>query len=290
MNKNILITGANGQLGCEIREISSFYPLFSFFFTDIEDLDLLNKFKTEEFILINKIDYIINCVAYTAVDRAESEPQICMSINRDAIRNLAEVAKGRAKIIHISTDYVFDGRGNFPLKETDFTNPQSVYGKTKLEGEQILLRILPESIIVRTSWLYSGFGNNFVKTMLCLSKERTSLNVVDDQIGSPTYAGDLARILLDMILFIEQKTEFPSGIYHYSNEGSCSWYDFCLQIFEVANINNCKVCPVPSAEYPTKAERPLYSVLDKTKIKDTFSIEIPEWRQSLKKLLDTIII
>ena len=285
MNKNILITGADGQLGSEIRLLNSFFPSFKFFFTDIGQLNLLEKCNITNFIAKNEIDYIINCSAYTNVDKAEDEPQLCMAVNRDAVRNLAEAASGKAKVIHISTDYVFDGNASSPLKETDPVNPQSVYGKSKLEGEQILMEILPESIIVRTSWLYSGFGNNFVKTMLRLGKERDSLSVVNDQLGSPTYAADLARALLDILVFSEEKGQFLSGIYHYSNEGICSWYEFCLKIFELSGTKDCFVSPIPTSGYPTKAQRPLYSVLDKTKIKKTFHIDIPDWESSLRKLL-----
>ena len=285
MNKNILITGANGQLGSEIRLLSSFFSSFVFFFTDIEQLDLLEKYNITNFITKNEIDYIINCSAYTNVDKAEDEPQLCMAVNSDTVRNLTEAASGRAKVIHISTDYVFDGNASAPLKETDPVNPQSVYGKSKLEGERILMEILPESIIVRTSWLYSGFGNNFVKTMLRLGKERNSLNIVNDQFGSPTNAADLARALLDMLVFSEEKGQFFPGIYHYSNEGICSWYEFCLKIFELSGTKDCFVSPIPTSAYPTKAQRPLYSVLDKTKIKETFHIDIPDWESSLRKLL-----
>ena len=285
MNKNILITGADGQLGSEIRLLNSLFPSFKFFFTDIGQLNLLEKCNITNFIAKNEIDYIINCSAYTNVDKAEDEPQLCMAVNRDAVRNLAEAASGKAKVIHISTDYVFDGNASSPLKETDPVNPQSVYGKSKLEGEQILMEILPESIIVRTSWLHSGFGNNFVKTMLRLGKERDSLSVVNDQLGSPTYAADLARALLDILVFSEEKGQFLSGIYHYSNEGICSWYEFCLKIFELSGIKDCFVSPIPTSGYPTKAQRPLYSVLDKTKIKETFHIDIPDWESSLRKIL-----
>ena len=285
MNKTILITGTNGQLGSEIRKLSSFFPLFSFFFTDIEQLDLLEKQAVQEFIEHNRIDYVINCAAYTAVDKAEDEVQACMAVNRDAVRNLANAAKGKARILHVSTDYVFDGKGNTPLKETDPVNPQSVYGKSKLEGERALMEVAPESIIVRTSWLYSGFGSNFVKTMLRLGKEREQLSVVSDQTGTPTCAEDLARALLQIIECIEEENTFPAGVYHYSNEGVCSWYDFCLKIFEWAGITGCKVTPISTGEYPTKAARPLYSVLDKTKIKETFGLEIPQWEDSLKNML-----
>jgi dTDP-4-dehydrorhamnose reductase len=288
MNKTILITGTNGQLGSEIRKLSPFFPSFSFFFTDIEQLDLLKKQDIQKFVVHNGIDYVINCAAYTAVDKAEDEVQICMAVNRDAVRNLAEATKNKARILHVSTDYVFDGKGNTPLKETDTVNPQSVYGKSKLEGERVLMEIAPESIIVRTSWLYSEFGNNFVKTMLRLGTEREQLSVVSDQVGTPTYAEDLVRALLHIIECIEKENTFPAGVYHYSNEGACSWCDFCLKIFELAGITNCKVTPIPTSEYPTKAARPLYSVLDKTKIKETFGLEIPQWEESLRNMLSSL--
>lgn len=285
MAKNVLITGANGQLGSELQELSPLYTQFCFFSTDIDSLDLCNKEDIRLFIEENKIDYIINCAAYTAVDKAESDVELCYKINRDAVRNLAEVAKDKAKIVHISTDYVFDGKGNTPLKESDKTNPQSVYGKSKLEGEKVLIENSPESIIIRTAWLYSSYGNNFVKTMLRLGKEREELNVVADQVGTPTYAGDLAKAVLDILAFSEKEKTFPSGIYHYSDEGVCSWYDFCLKILGYAGITTCKVNPIPTSEYPTPASRPMYSVLDKTKIKETFGLSIPIWQESLKKCL-----
>ena len=285
MNKNILVTGANGQLGSEIRKLSPRFSSFTFFFTDIEELDLLNKSIISNFIIDNRISYIINCAAYTNVEKAEDEPEVCMKVNRDAVRNLADAAKGKAHIVHVSTDYVFDGKGNTSLKETDPVNPQSVYGESKLEGERVLMEVSPENIIIRTSWLYSEFGNNFVKTMLRLGKEKSSLRVVNDQFGSPTYAGDLAQAILDILIFTENKNSLPSGIYHYANEGVCSWYDFCLKILELANIEDCVVTPVPTSEYPTKATRPLYSVLDKTKIKQTFDLKIPDWQVSLKKCI-----
>ncbi|MDR1368582.1 MAG: dTDP-4-dehydrorhamnose reductase [Dysgonamonadaceae bacterium] len=284
MIRNILVTGGNGQLGSEIREITSNYPDFRFFVTDIQDLDLSEKSKIIDFICKNKINYVINCAAYTAVDKAEDDVDACYLVNRDCVKNLAEAASGKAKIIHISTDYVFDGKGNRPYTETDTTNPQSVYGKSKLEGEQILMKISPESIIIRTAWLYSAFGNNFVKTMIRLGKENDSLNVVADQKGTPTYAANLAESILDIILFVEKNKTFPFGIYHYSNEGECSWYDFCLTIHKLAGITTCRVNPADTSGYPTKAARPMYSVLDKTKIKSVFQLEIPEWEIGLEKL------
>jgi len=287
MQQTILITGAYGQLGCEFQNLAPLYPHFRFFMTDVDTLNLCYKEEIELFLDKNSVDYIINCAAYTAVDKAEDDIELCFRINRDAVKNLAEAADGKAKIIHISTDYVFDGTAGRPLRETDNTNPQSVYGKSKLEGEQILLKIAPESIIIRTAWLYSSYGNNFVKTMIRLGKEKTSLNVVNDQIGTPTYAADLANAILQ-IIESEKTGKFQSGIYHYSNEGVCSWYDFCLKIHELAGISNCKVHPVSTAEYPTKAIRPQYSVLDKTKIKETFHLIIPHWEEGLERCLKSL--
>jgi dTDP-4-dehydrorhamnose reductase len=283
MQKFLLITGAKGQLGSELQELIPLYPQFRFLPTDVDTLDLCNKTEIEAFINKNRVDYIINCAAYTAVDKAEEDNELCYRINCEAVRNLAEAASGKARIIHISTDYVFDGTAKEPLKETDTTNPQSVYGKSKREGEQILLQIAPESMIIRTAWLYSFFGNNFVKTMIRLGKERESLNVVSDQTGTPTNAADLAEAILYIIDWSEKNNRFQSGIYHYSNEGVCSWYDFCLKIHELARITTCQVNPVSTAEYPTKALRPQYSVLDKAKIKTTFNKTLPLWEESLKK-------
>lgn len=287
MKKNILLTGGKGQLGTEIQEIAPHFPKFEFFPTDVDTLNICNKQEIERFIADNSIDVIINCAAYTAVDKAESDAEKCYAINRDAVKNLAEAAKGKAKIIHISTDYVFDGQGNSPLKETDAVNPQSVYGKSKLAGEQALQAILPnDSVIIRTAWLYSSFGNNFVKTMIRLGRERSNLNVVCDQFGSPTNAADLADAILRITDSITlSDTVSNNNIFHYTNEGITTWYDFTLKIHELAGITTCRVNPVPTSEYPTAAKRPQYSVLDKTKIKTVFGIKIPAWEESLKKLL-----
>ena len=284
--KKVLITGADGQLGNEMRHLFESYSQFEFFPTDIAELDLCNKQAIDNFIIANEIDYIVNCAAYTAVDKAEDEIDLCYKINRDAVENLAKAASGKAKVIHVSTDYVFNGQGKKPYKETEPTNPQSVYGKSKQEGEAVLLKNCKESIIIRTAWLYSSFGNNFVKTMICLGQERDSLNVVADQTGTPTYAADLAKAIMDIIVFDEINQLFPAGIYHYSNEGICTWYDFALKIHELAGITTCKVNPITTGQYPTKAKRPMYSVLDKTKIQETFGLEIPEWERSLKKCIN----
>ncbi|MDR0506400.1 MAG: dTDP-4-dehydrorhamnose reductase [Dysgonamonadaceae bacterium] len=283
--KNILITGANGQLGHEFRDLYSKYRDFNFISTDIDSLDLTDKKEISAFIEKNKIDCIVNCAAYTAVDKAEDEAELCYRVNRDAVGNLAESARVKALIIHISTDYVFDGKSVTPYIETDATNPQSVYGKSKCEGEEILLKYCPESIIIRTAWLYSTYGNNFVKTMLRLGKERQDLNVVYDQKGTPTYAADLAQAVLDIISCIEKGLSNYSGIYHYSNEGVTTWFDFTEKIFQLAGIKNCTVHPITTDKYPTKAVRPMYSVLNKTKIRETFNISVPEWENSLEKCL-----
>ena len=288
MKKNILITGANGQLGSELQALTSLYKQFIFFATDVDTLDLCNKREVESYVEKNGINYIVNCAAYTAVDKAEDDVELCYMINRDAVKNLAEAANGRAKVIHVSTDYVFDGKNTQFCKETHPTNPQSVYGKSKRDGEIVLLDQCPESIVIRTAWLYSTFGNNFVKTMMRLGKERESLNVVSDQIGTPTYAADLAKAIMDIIVFSEDTQAFASGIYHYSNEGVCSWYDFCVKIHELAGIKTCNVSPIPTSAYPTKTPRPMYSVLDKTKIKETFKLTIPQWEESLEKCIQIL--
>ena len=285
MAKNILITGGKGQLGSELGELYVQYPEFNFTSTDIDTLDLSNKTDIIQYIEKNKIDYIVNCAAYTAVDKAEEDVELCYKINRDAVKNLAEAANGKAKIIHVSTDYVFDGKESCPYEETDPTNPQSIYGKSKLAGEEVLLATCPESMVIRTAWLYSEFGNNFVKTMLRLGKEKSELNVIDDQKGTPTYAGDLAQAILNIIVYSEKEKIFHSGIYHYSNEGETTWFAFTKKILQLAGIKTCQVNPITTDQYPTKATRPMYSVLNKTKIKQTFNISVPAWENSLQVCL-----
>ncbi|MDR0768343.1 MAG: dTDP-4-dehydrorhamnose reductase [Dysgonamonadaceae bacterium] len=285
MKKKILITGTNGQLGSELQKLAPAHSQFEFLPVDINTLNLCDKTKTLSFFRNNPPDYIINCAAYTAVDKAEDEIENCYKVNCDAVRNIAEATPAQTRIIHISTDYVFDGTGKTPLKESDHPNPQSVYGKSKLAGEQVLMQIKPESIIIRTAWLYSSFGNNFVKTMIRLGKERSELNVVCDQHGTPTYAADLAQAVLNIIRRSEEKNAFPAGIYHYSNEGATTWFDFTKKILQLARITTCTVHPISASQYPTKAPRPEYSVLDKTKIKETFGIVIPDWEWSLGILL-----
>lgn len=285
---NILITGANGQLGNDLRILSAEFNRYNYFFTDVDELDICNKTAITEFLRNHNIDCIVNCAAYTAVDKAEDDEDLCFQINRDAVKNLAEAAKNKgAKIIHVSTDYVFDGTNYKPYIEEDAVCPASVYGKSKLEGENVLMETLPESIIIRTSWLYSTFGNNFMKTMVRLGKERDSLNVVFDQIGTPTYAADLAFAVLKIIDFTTDNS-FKSGIYHFSNEGVCSWYDFTKSIHKFAGITSCRVSPIEGKDYPAKAPRPYYSVLNKRKIKETFGIAIPHWEESLERAVKAL--
>ena len=283
--KNILITGANGQLGNEIRVASGHFPQFRFFFTDVTELDICNREAVSAYVAENHMHAIVNCAAYTAVDKAEDDAETCYRINRDAVKNLAEAAREyKLDIIHVSTDYVFDGKSYLPYTEVMPVNPSSVYGKSKLEGERILMEICPEAVIVRTSWLYSSFGNNFVKTMLRLGQERDKLNVIFDQVGTPTYAADLAVALLS-ILAAGKPT---AGIYHYSNEGVCSWYDFTRSIHRLAGIS-CNLVPIESKEYPVRTPRPHFSVLNKAKIKQTYGTEIPHWEDSLEKCIRLLV-
>lgn len=280
---NILVTGANGQLGSELRK-TGFSALDEVFYTDVAELDITDYAAVERFVKDKEIDTIINCAAYTAVDKAEEEPQLAAKINTEAVANLARAAaKEGCLLIHISTDYVFDGTGTKPYSEKDKPCPVSVYGKTKLAGEEAILKSRCFHIIIRTAWLYSSFGNNFVKTILRLASERTEINVVSDQVGSPTYAGDLAAAIV-AIMDNEERIEHE-GIYHYSNEGVCSWYDFAAEIVRLSG-KECRVKPVTTAEYPTKTQRPAYSVLDKSKIKKTFGIEIPAWKDALAKMMN----
>lgn len=269
----LLITGAKGQLGIELSNLLPEAVL-----TDADTLDITNKTAVDAFVKDNKIDVIVNCAAYTAVDKAEEDSILCAKINVEGPRILAATG---VKIIHISTDYVFDGHGYKPYTETDTPNPLSVYGTTKLDGEKTVLENATEAIVIRTSWLYSSHGNNFVKTMRRLGGEKETLNVVSDQVGTPTYAGDLAKAIVQIIPQISKEKK---GIYHFSNEGVCSWYDFAYDIMELLHLN-CVVNPIPSSSYLVRAQRPFYSVLDKTKIKSVFGIEIPYWKESLQKCL-----
>jgi len=282
--KNILITGANGQLGNEMRLLSSENNQYNYFFTDVQELDICDEQAIQKFVTENQIDVIVNCAAYTAVDKAEDNADLCGKLNAVAPGYLAKAAESRgAAMIQVSTDYVFNGTNHIPYTEEEPTCPASVYGNTKLEGEQNVMSNCSKAIVIRTAWLYSTFGNNFVKTMIRLGMERESLGVVFDQIGTPTYARDLARAIYAAI----NKGIVP-GIYHFSNEGVCSWYDFTLAIHRIAGISTCKVNPLHTADYPSKAARPHYSVLDKTKIKKTFDIEIPHWEVSLQECINDI--
>lgn len=286
MPKHVLVTGANGQLGSEIQSLSTDYPDYEFYFSNTSSLNISDKKAIEGFCTKNNIDTLINCAAYTAVDKAEEDTENADRVNHIAAEYLAEISKAQnISLIHISTDYVFDGKSHKPYTEDDAVSPQGVYGKTKYLGEQALLSVNPQhSIIIRTSWVYSSFGNNFVKTMLRLGQERDTLGVIYDQVGSPTYAKDLAKAILDILPKLDNT---DVEIFHYSNEGVCSWYDFAKTIFELSDIP-CKVNPIETKEYPTPATRPHYSLLNKAKIKQQFDIEIPYWKDSLKTCLKTL--
>ena len=289
MPKSILVTGANGQLGNELRELSVLDANDMFTFIGRSELDLNNSEAIQTWFLDKTFDVIINCAAYTAVDKAESEQMLAKAINTTAVDTLARIAKEKAiSLIHISTDYVFDGKNFKPYSETDTPHPQGVYGQTKLDGEEAMLAINPaNSIIIRTSWLYSSFCNNFVKTMLRLGKERDELGVIYDQVGTPTYARDLAQAILSIIQHPSLNAQKSTEIYHFSNEGVCSWYDFALAIFEFSDIH-CTVKPIETLDYPTPAKRPHYSLLNKAKIKNTFDITIPYWKDSLQECLGVL--
>ena len=274
---NILITGANGQLGNEMRVLAGENAGHTYFFTDVQELDICNEQAILAFVTEHQIDVIVNCAAYTAVDNAEDNRELCDKLNNVAPGYLARAAQSRgAAMIQVSTDYVFDGTAHTPYTEEAPTCPASVYGFTKLAGEQNVMDHCERAIVIRTAWLYSIYGNNFVKTMIRLGRERENLGVIFDQIGTPTYANDLARAIYAAI-----NKGIVRGIYHFSNEGACSWYDFTVAIHRLAGITTCRVKPLHTADYPTKAARPHYSVLDKTKIKTTFELDIPHWEESL---------
>jgi dTDP-4-dehydrorhamnose reductase len=274
---NILITGCNGQLGNEMQLLEASHPQHTYFNTDVAELDITNQDAIEAFVNENQIDGIVNCAAYTAVDKAEENEELCTKLNAEAPAYLAAaIGKRRGWMIQISTDYVFDGTQHTPYTEEADTCPNSVYGKTKLVGELNVQKFCAQSMIIRTAWLYSTFGNNFVKTMIRLGKEKLELGVIFDQIGTPTYARDLA-----VAIFAAIEQGIVPGVYHFSNEGVISWYDFTKAIHRIAGITTCHVRPLHTSEYPTPAKRPHYSVLDKTKIKQTYNIEVPYWEESL---------
>lgn len=281
---NILVTGANGQLGNEMRVVAGGQTALVYHFTDVAELDICDEQAVERFVAEGAIDCIVNCAAYTNVNKAEEDTVLCDRLNHLAPANLARVAaKYRIGLVHVSTDYVFNGEHHVPYREDDATCPNSVYGTTKLAGEEAIQAIHPEAVIIRTAWLYSSFGNNFVKTMLRLGKEREELGVVFDQIGTPTYARDLARAIHHIV-----GSGIVPGVYHYSNEGVCSWYDFTKAIFDLGDITTCRLNPLHTDEYPTPAARPHYSVLDKTKIKQIYGVEVPHWMDSLRECMKMI--
>ena len=277
----ILVTGAEGQLGRSIQELAKKHDYLDFVFTDYNELDITNSTKINEFFLGDSFDYCINCAAYTAVDKAETDNEKAFLINAEAVKNLAKACKANnVVLIQISTDFVFDGLKETPYNEEDEPNPLNIYGDSKLKGEKHVLDILKKFFIIRTSWVYSEYGHNFLKTMLRLGSEKKELSIVCDQIGTPTYAKDLANVLLTIIK--EEKSEY--GIYHYSNEGIASWYDFATAIFDISNTK-IRLLPITTVAYPTPAKRPRYSVIDKSKLKRTLGIEIPNWRKSLGNCL-----
>ncbi|MBR4854278.1 MAG: dTDP-4-dehydrorhamnose reductase [Alistipes sp.] len=282
----ILVTGANGQLGSEMRKLGAVSPN-EYIFTDVQELDITNKEAVMSFVEQNGVNIIVNCAAYTNVDKAEDDEATAELINATAVGNLAEAAKAvDGTLFHVSTDYVFGADGNTPRSEDMPTNPLGVYGKTKLNGEQAIAEVGAKAIIIRTAWLYSEFGNNFLKTMLRLTAEKENFNVVFDQVGTPTYAGDLALVIFSIIegnLYAGNE-----GVYHFSNEGVCSWYDFANEIAIAAGNINCNIQPCHSSEFPSKVARPPYSVLDKTKIKQTFGVDIPHWRDSMLYCLERL--
>lgn len=282
---NILVTGCNGQLGNEIQLLEKNYPQHRYFNTDVNELDITDHEAVDNFIDVNRIDGIVNCAAYTAVDKAESNQKLCTALNTEAPAYLAiAVEKRGGWLIQVSTDYVFNGTKHTPYVETDTPCPDSVYGSTKLAGELGVSKLCKRTMIIRTAWLYSTFGNNFVKTMIRLGQERDELGVIFDQIGTPTYARDLAKAIMTAI----ERGVVP-GVYHFSDEGVCSWYDFTKAIHRLAGIKTCNVKPLHTDEYPTAATRPAYSVLDKTKIKTTYGIVIPHWEESLEECVGELL-
>ena len=288
--KTLLVTGSTGQLGQSMRAIYLDYPNYNFVFASRQQLDLSEVSSINGFFQNKTFDVIINCAAHTAVDSAESEAELANQINHIAVQQLAIIAKQHnSKLIHISTDYVFNGQQYRPYVETDEAGPQTVYGKTKLSGEQAIQNSLKtNALIIRTSWVFSEYGNNFVKTMLKLGHQRDSLNVIFDQVGTPTYAGDLAKTIMSIVQRDDfNQTAFKTQILHFSNEGVCSWYDFAKAIFELTNTQ-CKVSPIETKDYPTPATRPHYSVLNKAKIKQSYNLAIPYWKDSLQRCLNTL--
>ena len=290
VQKNVLVTGANGQLGSEIKSLADGMNLpFRFFFTDADSLDITDIRQIDAFIADHHIQYLINCAAYTAVDKAETDAERAYAINARAVENIGRVAKKQeVKVIHISTDFVFDGNSAAPYTEKMAALPLSVYGKSKLEGEEALQSAGCDWIIIRTSWLYSTYGQNFVKTMVRLMREKERLTVVNDQRGTPTYAADLAEMIIHILQFSEEN-EWKTGIYHFSNKGETTWFKFAQEIKKLAGITSCELIPIASHEYPSAARRPAYSVMNLSKITSTFQVEIPEWEEALERCIRKLI-
>jgi dTDP-4-dehydrorhamnose reductase len=282
----ILVTGANGQLGKELQALAPAFSKYNFLFAAKDELNIINITSIQNYFSKQPIEFCVNCAAYTAVDKSETDRETAYLTNATSVALLASVCKANnTQLIHISSDYVFDGATNQPYKETDATNPLGIYGKSKLKSEEWAIQDAPSSIVIRTAWVYSSFGNNFVKTMLRLMNERESINVVSDQVGCPTYAADMAAAIMQII--VSGKSRENPGIYHYSNAGVTNWYDFAVAIKELSG-NTCDVNPITTAAYPTAAKRPAYSVLDTTKIKETFKLDIPNWQDSLEKCLNLL--
>ena len=285
---NVLITGANGQLGSEIKDCQHNFKELNVIYADIPDLDICNEDAVNTFVTINGIEAIINCAAYTAVDKAEEDSETAKKVNTVGVFNLVKAMENvNGKMIHISTDYVFDGTKYLPYDEEDTVSPIGVYGKTKREGELAVINSSLEGIVIRTSWLYSTHGNNFVKTMMRLGKEKERLNVIFDQIGTPTFAGDLANTCLAILSNEQNRIDESGKVYHFSNEGVASWYDFATAVMKINKLD-CEVLPIETKDYPTLAKRPHYSVLNKAKIKQNFKITIPYWRDSLEKCIQKL--
>ena len=282
---NVLITGSNGQLGSEIKDVKGNYDNIKLIFKDLPKLDICDFEKVSDFITNNNIKAVINCAAYTAVDRAEEDSETASEVNATGVLNLVKALKSvGGKLIHISTDYVFDGNNSTPYVEGNIVNPIGIYGKTKREGELAVINSDLDGIVIRTSWLYSPYGNNFVKTMMRLGKEKEELKVIFDQVGTPTYAGDLANVCLEILTHQKKRIDENGKVYHFSNEGVASWYDLAIAVLEINNID-CRVYPIETKEYKSLAGRPHYTVLNKSKIKRDFNIEIPYWRDSLVKCI-----
>ncbi len=287
-NSTILVTGSKGQLGSELQALHQQYKKYNWLFTDKEELDIMDEESVQHFFHQHKIDWVINTAAYTAVDKAETEKELAYLVNADAVKFLAKAShQHHAKFIQVSTDYVFDGNKNIPYVETDKPNPTSVYGASKLLGEQYAIQENPNSIIIRTSWVYSEYGKNFVKTMIRLMQEKGKISVVNDQYGSPTYASDLAKAIVYVIDYCEKNQQVYSGIYHYTNRGIINWYDFAVAIKEITK-SNCSIESISTAQYPTPAKRPTYSALDTSKICHIFTLEVPNWKESLRKCIQKL--